>query len=192
MIKGAEDKNAALLPERIDGKWILFHRPSHEAGGGSSGEIALSRSDDLGAGAVPEQVLAAARGRLVGLAPSGIGPPPLAHRPRLADRLSRRQGNRRRRHVPGRSRAARPRRAGRVRTGYPEWIFGPQAPYEREGESATPCSRAGSSTTGRGTVAAVLRRGGHLDRPCDGTTRRTARRVARRSGLTMRLGPWTN
>ena len=58
VIKAADDKNAALLPERIDGRWILFHRPSHEAAAGSSGEIALSRSDDLTSWSAPEVVLA--------------------------------------------------------------------------------------------------------------------------------------
>ena len=33
IIKRAEDKNAALLPERVDGSWILFHRPMNAFGG---------------------------------------------------------------------------------------------------------------------------------------------------------------
>ena len=53
VIKRADDKNAALLPDRINGKWILFHRPSHQAAAGSSGEIALSRSDDLASWSTP-------------------------------------------------------------------------------------------------------------------------------------------
>ena len=40
IIKRAEDKNAALLPERVDGSWILFHRPMN-AFGGSRGAIFL-------------------------------------------------------------------------------------------------------------------------------------------------------
>ena len=43
-----EDKNAALLPQRIDGKWILFHRPTTEFGSPRPhGAIHLSRSADL-------------------------------------------------------------------------------------------------------------------------------------------------
>ena len=41
-----EDKNAALLSERVDGQWVLFHRPMTSYGG-SRGEVVLSRSDDL-------------------------------------------------------------------------------------------------------------------------------------------------
>ena len=32
IVRQPEDKNAALLPERIDGKWVLFHRPKTEYG----------------------------------------------------------------------------------------------------------------------------------------------------------------
>ena len=28
IVRQPEDKNAALLPHRVDGKWILFHRPT--------------------------------------------------------------------------------------------------------------------------------------------------------------------
>src|SRR5436190_17278030 len=50
IIQHPEDKNAALLPQRIDGKWILFHRPRTEF----SGEILLSRSADLTSWSAPE------------------------------------------------------------------------------------------------------------------------------------------
>ena len=56
IIRQPEDKNAALLPHRIDGKWVLFHRPKTEFGG-ANGEILLSRSDDLVSWSTPEQVL---------------------------------------------------------------------------------------------------------------------------------------
>ena len=46
IIRQPEDKNAAILSERVDGKWVLFHRPITTFGG-SRGEIVLSRSDDL-------------------------------------------------------------------------------------------------------------------------------------------------
>src|SRR6185437_8586639 len=41
IVKQPEDKNAALLPSRIDGRWILLHRPKTEFGG-ARGEILLS------------------------------------------------------------------------------------------------------------------------------------------------------
>jgi predicted GH43/DUF377 family glycosyl hydrolase len=76
VIKRAEDKNAALLPERIDGKWILFHRPSEGAVAGSGGEIVLSRSADLVSWSAPEHVLAPRAGAWWDSRRIGIGPPP--------------------------------------------------------------------------------------------------------------------
>jgi predicted GH43/DUF377 family glycosyl hydrolase len=77
VIKRADDKNAALLPERIDGKWILFHRPSEGAVAGSGGEIVLSRSPDLDSWSAPEHVLAPREGAWWDSRRIGIGPPPL-------------------------------------------------------------------------------------------------------------------
>ena len=77
VIKRAEDKNAALLPERIDGKWILFHRPSEGAVAGSGGEIVLSRSADLVSWSAPEPVLSPRAGAWWDSRRIGIGPPPL-------------------------------------------------------------------------------------------------------------------
>jgi predicted GH43/DUF377 family glycosyl hydrolase len=77
IIKRADDKNAAMLPEQIDGKWILFHRPSEGAVAGSGGEIVLSRSADLDSWSVPEQVLAPREGAWWDSRRIGIGPPPL-------------------------------------------------------------------------------------------------------------------
>src|SRR5690606_36739062 len=55
-----EDKNACLLPRKVDGNFILFHRPtsssSHRA------DVWLSRSSDLRAWSNPEPVLAARAG----------------------------------------------------------------------------------------------------------------------------------
>ncbi len=77
VIKRAEDKNAALLPERIDGKWILFHRPSEGAVTGSGGEIVVSRSPDLFSWSTPEPVLAPRHGAWWDSRRIGLGPPPL-------------------------------------------------------------------------------------------------------------------
>ena len=76
IVRQPEDKNAALLPHRIDGKWILFHRPKTEYGGGH-GEILLSRSPDLHSWSAPEQVLQPRRGAWWDSVRIGIGPPPL-------------------------------------------------------------------------------------------------------------------
>ncbi len=76
IIRQPEDKNAAVLPERVDGKWILFHRPVTTFGG-SRGEIVLSRSDDLESWSAPEQVLQPRHGAWWDSLRIGIGPPPL-------------------------------------------------------------------------------------------------------------------
>jgi len=76
IIKRPEDKNAALLSERVGGKWILFHRPM-TAFGDSHGEILLSRSTDLQSWSSPEQVLQPRRGAWWDSLRIGIGPPPL-------------------------------------------------------------------------------------------------------------------
>jgi predicted GH43/DUF377 family glycosyl hydrolase len=76
VIRHPEDKNAALLPQRVDGKWLLFHRPKTEFGGGH-GEIMLSRSADLVSWTAPEQVLQPRAGAWWDSLRIGLGPPPL-------------------------------------------------------------------------------------------------------------------
>ena len=76
IVRQPEDKNAALLPERIDGKWVLFHRPKTEYGP-SRGEILLSRSTDMISWSAPEQVLQPREGAWWDSLRIGIGPPPL-------------------------------------------------------------------------------------------------------------------
>jgi predicted GH43/DUF377 family glycosyl hydrolase len=133
IVRQPEDKNAALLPHRIDGKWVLFHRPKTEYGAGRGG-IFLSRSTDLVSWSAPEQVMQPRRGAWWDALRIGIGPPLLrteqgwlliyhgvketvgggVYRVGLAlielDEPT---------HVIH-------RRAG--------WIFAPLAPYEREGD----------------------------------------------------------
>ena len=74
IIKRPEDKNAALLPERVHGNWILFHRPLN-AFGGSRGEIFLSRSPDLTNWSTGEPVLQPRFGAWWDSLRIGIGPP---------------------------------------------------------------------------------------------------------------------
>ena len=76
IIRQADDKNAALLPSRIGGKWILFHRPKTESSG-SHGEILLSRSPDLHNWSAPEQVMQPRAGAWWDSLRIGLGPPPL-------------------------------------------------------------------------------------------------------------------
>jgi predicted GH43/DUF377 family glycosyl hydrolase len=76
IVRQPEDKNAALLPHRIDGRWVLLHRPKTQYGG-ARGEILLSRSDDLVSWSTPEQVLQPRAGAWWDSLRIGIGPPPL-------------------------------------------------------------------------------------------------------------------
>ena len=76
IIRHPEDKNAALLPHRLDGRWVLLHRPKTQFGG-AHGEILLSRSDDLVSWSSPEQVLRPRTGAWWDSLRIGIGPPPL-------------------------------------------------------------------------------------------------------------------
>jgi predicted GH43/DUF377 family glycosyl hydrolase len=76
IIRQPEDKNAALLPHRIDGRWVLFHRPQTEFGG-ARGEIVVSRSADLISWSAPEAVLQPRTGAWWDSVRIGLGPPPL-------------------------------------------------------------------------------------------------------------------
>jgi predicted GH43/DUF377 family glycosyl hydrolase len=75
MVRAPEDKNGALLPRKINGEYVLFHRPvtalTHRA------DVWLSRSPDLRSWSPPEPVLAAREGAWWDSARIGIGPPPL-------------------------------------------------------------------------------------------------------------------
>lgn len=133
IVRQPEDKNAALLPERIDGKWILFHRPKTEYGP-SRGEILLSRSADLISWSAPERVMQPRDGAWWDSLRIGIGPPPLRtdHGWLLIY------------HGVKETIAGGVYRVGlaltdldeptRVLRRLPEWILGPTARYEREGD----------------------------------------------------------
>ena len=133
IVRHPEDKNAALLPHRIDGRWALLHRPKTEYGG-SRGEILLSRSDDLVSWSAPEQVLQPRVGAWWDSLRIGIGPPPLwtEHGWLLLY------------HGVKETVAGEIYRVGlalldlneptRVLRRLPNWIFAPLAPYERTGD----------------------------------------------------------
>ncbi|MDP9283567.1 MAG: glycosidase [Actinomycetota bacterium] len=69
-----EDKNAALLPERVGGKWILFHRPTSHFATARPG-ISLSRSPDLRSWSAAEIVMEPREGSWWDSLRIGIGPP---------------------------------------------------------------------------------------------------------------------
>ena len=133
IIRHPEDKNAALLPHRIDESWVLFHRPI-TAYGGSRGEILLSRSIDLESWSAPERVLQPRRGAWWDSLRIGIGPPPLR-----TD-----QGWLVIYHGVKETVAGVIYRVGLALVDLneptallgraPDWVFGPLAPYERQGD----------------------------------------------------------
>ena len=75
IIMPPENKNAALLPERVGGEWVLFHRPTTAFGGVSRGAVALSRSRDLVSWSPPEPVIEPRAGAFWDSLRIGIGPP---------------------------------------------------------------------------------------------------------------------
>ena len=133
IVRQPEDKNAALFPHTIDGRWVMLHRPKTEFGG-AHGEIVLSRSADLVSWSSPEQVLQPRDGAWWDSLRIGIGPPPLrtAHGWLLVY------------HGVKDTVSGQVYRVGlalldldeptRVLRRLPNWILGPLAPYERTGD----------------------------------------------------------
>ena len=150
IVVNPEDKNAALLPERVDGRWILFHRPTTGFGVTHPG-IALSRSPDLVNWSPPEVVLKPREGAWWDSLRIGIGPPLLKteHGWLLIY------------HGVKETVGGAIYRIGlalldleeptRVLRRAPEWIFGPQAPYERTGDVGNaifPCGLIHDASSG--------------------------------------------
>lgn len=73
VIAHAWDKDAALLPRRINGKFVLFHRPMV----GDSGHIWMSVSDDLKSWVDRRPVLRARQGGWWDANKIGLSPPPI-------------------------------------------------------------------------------------------------------------------
>jgi len=149
IVRQPEDKNAALLPHRVDGRWVLLHRPKTHYGG-ARGEILLSRSDDLVNWSAPEQVLQPRAGSWWDSLRIGIGPPPILteHGWLLLY------------HGVKETVAGEIYRVGlalldlteptRVLRRLPNWIFAPLAPYERTGDVPNvvfPCGLVHDSRT---------------------------------------------
>ena len=150
LVRHPEDKNAALLPHRIDGRWVLLHRPK-TGFGGARGEIVLSRSDDLLSWSAPEQVLQPRSGAWWDSLRIGLGPPPLRteHGWLLVY------------HGVKETVAGEIYRVGlaltdldqptRVLRRLDDWVLAPLAPYERTGDVPNvifPCGLLHDSTSG--------------------------------------------
>ena len=145
-----EDKNAAILPERIDGKWVLFHRPMTSYGG-SRGEIVLSRSDDLENWTTPQTVMQPRHGAWWDSLRIGIGPPPLRTEAGWLMIY----------HGVKETVAGTIYRVGLALTALDDparvlhrasgWVLGPSAPYEREGDvpnTVFPCGLVHDAQSG--------------------------------------------
>ena len=145
-----EDKNAAILPERVDGKWVLFHRPMTSYGG-SRGEIVISRSDDLKNWSTPEPVMQPRQGAWWDSLRIGIGPPPLRTDHGWLVIY----------HGVKETVAGTIYRVGLALTSLddparvvhraPEWVLTPSAPYERDGDipnTLFPCGLVHDVETG--------------------------------------------
>jgi predicted GH43/DUF377 family glycosyl hydrolase len=146
-----EDKNAAILPERVAGEWILFHRPVNGYGTHRPG-IALSRSSDLANWGHTETVMEPRSGAWWDSLRIGIGPP----------LLKTERGWLLIYHGVKETVAGALYRVGaalldleepsRVIGRSPNWILGPSESYERTGDvpnAVFPCGLTHDSTSGR-------------------------------------------
>ena len=70
-----EDKNASLLPRRVNGQFVMFHRPAAVTGGRA--DVWISRSTDLRSWGAQEPVFGARPGGWWDSARIGVGPPPV-------------------------------------------------------------------------------------------------------------------
>ena len=133
IVVNPEDKNAALLPERVDGKWILFHRPTTGFGVTHPG-IALSRSTDLCSWSPPEVVLTPREGAWWDSLRIGIGPPLVKTEHGwllIYHGVKETVGGAIYRIGLALLDLEEPTRVLRRAN---DWIFAPQAPYERQGD----------------------------------------------------------
>ncbi len=152
IVQAPDDKNAALLPERVAGNWILFHRPTTGFGEyRPSGEIFLSRSPDLHSWSAPEKVLQPRSGAWWDSLRIGLGPPPLeTERGWLVVYHGVKQtvsGGIYRVGLALVDLVEPTRVIGRA----DRWVFGPDAPYEREGDvpnAIFPCGLVHDAASG--------------------------------------------
>ncbi|HEY8473801.1 MAG TPA: hypothetical protein VIL37_14360 [Natronosporangium sp.] len=128
-----EDKNASLLSHRVDGQFVLYHRPTSPIS--RRADIWLSRSADLRSWTTPQLVLSSRPGPWWDNVRIGMGPPPLwtpqgwlaiYHGIKeIAGGLTYRIG----------VALLDPDRPERVVRRSDEWLLGPTEPYERIGDA---------------------------------------------------------
>lgn len=126
-----DDKNAALLPRRVGDHFVLFHRPRAVVGGHA--DVWLSRSPDLRSWLAPEPVFSARAG-MWDSERVGVGPPPLETPEGWLVAY----------HGVRNTVAGQLYRVGlalldldnpsQVIRRCPEWVLGPSAPYELQGD----------------------------------------------------------
>ena len=126
-----EDKDAALFPRRIDGRWAMIHRPSPMRGGAN---MWISYSPDLRHWGDHEMLLEARDGAWWDAGKIGLGPPPLETREGWLICY----------HGAHGTASGYIYRVGLalldledpriVLRRTDEWVFGPAAPYERSGD----------------------------------------------------------
>jgi beta-1,2-mannobiose phosphorylase / 1,2-beta-oligomannan phosphorylase len=75
VIMPPEDKNASLLPRRVNGEFCLYHRPVSAKDGRA--DVWMSRSKDLRQWSSPEPVMASRKGAWWDAARMGLGPAPI-------------------------------------------------------------------------------------------------------------------
>ncbi len=139
LVMQPDDKDAALLPRRIDGNFALLHRPIDDAGA----HIWMSYSPDLRNWGGHGWCCKARRGGWWDANKIGLSPPLIETPTRLADALPRRPPH----GARARSTAS---ALALLDLEHPErcllrgesWVFGPEAPYELQGDVANvvfPC-----------------------------------------------------
>ena len=135
VIMPPEDKNAALLPRRVNGDWILYHRPV-EPQTGIGGDIWLSRSQDLRHWGAPERVMSARAGAWWDGTRMGLGPTPIeTEHGWLAVYHGVKQMAGRPLYRAGLALFDLENPARVIRRG-PQWVLGPSAEYETKGDVA--------------------------------------------------------
>ena len=108
LVMQPDDKDAALLPRRIDGSFALIHRPMTDSGA----HVWISYSPDLRNWGGHKLILPARKGAWWDANKVGLSPPLDRDAARLADALSRRAPHGVGQPLPPRRRALRARQAG--------------------------------------------------------------------------------
>jgi predicted GH43/DUF377 family glycosyl hydrolase len=130
LVMTPHDKNAAVLPRRIGGRWAMLHRPSHDG----RGDVWMSFSPDLRSWGDRRVILAARRGGWWDAEKIGLSAPPLET---AAGWLTLYHGVRRTAsgsiYRVGAALFDRERPEVCIARGT-SWIFAPEEPYETDGD----------------------------------------------------------